>query len=67
MKYVLLKSSEKKRIIAKSCFLDFASRLLKVNSIVPGKACEQPGAEFTWVNEYWPLLCIPARPALVSP
>ena len=47
MKYVLLNLPEKRRTIAKSCVLDFASRLLKVNSIVPGKACEQAGAQFT--------------------
>ena len=47
MKYVLVKSLEKRRAIAKSCVLDFARRLLKVNSIVPGKACEQAGTQFT--------------------
>ena len=47
MKYVPLKSSEKRRTIAKSRVLDFASHLLKVNSIVPGKAREQAGAQFT--------------------
>ena len=47
MTYVLVKSPEKRRTIAKSCVLDFASRLLKVISFVPGKACEQAGADFT--------------------
>ena len=40
-----MKSQEKKQTITKSCFLDFTSRLLKANSLVPGKACEQAGAQ----------------------
>ena len=42
-------------------------RLLKVTSIIPGKASEQAGAQVTRVNEHRPLVCFHAPAALVHP